>query len=349
MSPIAPDGVNRTIAMGDLNGDGIADAVVTWDIAAGLRNLSVALGARDGTFKPLAPLPLRLEPDALQLVDVDKDGRLDVVLSARTPGTTTTFLQVMLGKGDGTLAPAAEYPINDLSVTSLVPIQMVPAPHPPDLFLSGVVNGANVGVLMKNLGDGTFGAPTLMSKLGPRVLSADLNHDGVDDLVVVDATRLTLFLNDGYGQLLPKSDAALPSQSLSPSVAVGDLDGNGTLDIAVATTGPTGESPTIALAFTDGTGMVTNRIDVPSAFRLDALVVRDFDGDGRADILAHAPTTLGHTVVYQNLGQGQFAQSQTMAGVAIAAFESNGDNRLDLAYADLDTVSIGVRLNTCAP
>ena len=71
----------RAFAVGDLNRDGRPDlAVVGFDRAAATWVLRVGVGRGDGTFALMRPEPLPDIPVGVALADLNRDGRLDVVV-----------------------------------------------------------------------------------------------------------------------------------------------------------------------------------------------------------------------------------------------------------------------------
>lgn len=64
------------------------------------------------------------------------------------------------------------------------------------------------------------------------VATGDFDRDGHTDLVGAGEPELTIFLGDGEAQLVPAS--RVPGGEYPVDFAVADLNGNGTLDIAVA-------------------------------------------------------------------------------------------------------------------
>jgi hypothetical protein len=88
------------IAVGDVNGDGVLDLVVTNATPGDAADVSVLLGIKGGGFQSARNYTLgSLSNDAF-LVDMNKDGKLDLVEDGG----------IALGKGDGTFGPLKPFP-----------------------------------------------------------------------------------------------------------------------------------------------------------------------------------------------------------------------------------------------
>jgi hypothetical protein len=105
-------GVNYVVlATGDFNNDGKVDvfrgdAFPTYDNA---NNVGIYLGKGDGTLAD--PQSLYIPPPhdflGVALSDVNNDGKLDVILNS--PNSTDTFVDILLGNGDGTLQAPMQF------------------------------------------------------------------------------------------------------------------------------------------------------------------------------------------------------------------------------------------------
>ena len=108
-------GTQRTdyyVAVGDLNNDGNQDMAVLTE--GSIPAVALFLGRGDGTFRAGSVYNIATRaPDSIALADLNNDGNLDLIM-----GDGDTGLIIMLGNGDGTFQPFAEYPfrINSLKL-----------------------------------------------------------------------------------------------------------------------------------------------------------------------------------------------------------------------------------------
>jgi hypothetical protein len=143
------------IAVGDLDGDGILDIAVTDGIGSQIR---IFLGNGDGTFRAGAIYPAFF-PAAIQIADLNGDGKPDLVFLSETQPFLYTAVVVMLGNGDGTFRPATSY--QQFKEGAFIAVGDVNGDHMPDLVVADY-GGNAVGVLL-NTGLASFSPTTPVS------------------------------------------------------------------------------------------------------------------------------------------------------------------------------------------
>ena len=290
-APLVPnvdsgDGINA-FGVGDFNGDGITDLLVA-DEDTG--NLTVLLGKGDGTFTVGESMPY--PATSLVVADFNGDGKLDIAL----PGSPQPT--ILLGNGDGTF-PAAS-PVSPASPSHIDEYPVLAADFNGDGKIDLAVTGYNgttstpVTILLGN-GDGTFtAAPNQPPSTTSQVVAADVNGDGKIDLVALDVVGdiVTILLGNGDGTFTTAS--TFPTSSSAFSLTVGDFNGDGKPDLAVAgrTTYPN-RKVTIFVGNGDGTFAAGFDVD---AFP-ESLAAADFTGSGSSDLATFGFVLLGNLTI----------------------------------------------------
>jgi hypothetical protein len=131
-------------------------------------------------------------------------------------------------------------------------------------------------------------------------------------------------------------------------VAIGDLDGDGTPDLAVANF----FSNSVSVLLGNGDGTFQPRQNFATGVGPESVAIGDLDGDGTPD-LATANSNFSASSVSVLLGNGDgtfqtrqdFATGLRPASVAIG--DLDGDGTPDLAVANSNSNSVSVLLNRC--
>lgn len=317
------------VLVGDFNGDGKLDiATANQDLNGS--SVSVFLGSGDGTFQ--APITTSLGANAFGISagDFNGDGKLDLI-AAVVGGA----IEVIPGNGDGTFglpvttqvvtngtyyigSPLAVGDFNgDSKLDVAVPLNPV----------SGV-NGA-VAVLPGN-GDGSFKSPVIYPmQANSNIIAADVNHDGILDLVG-DGSGISVLLGNGDGTFKPEIDS---SQGTGyGDLVLGDFNGDGNLDAAVVA----GVfSPQLWICLGDGKGNFGGSGPYALPTTVGPLRVGDFNGDGALDV---ATVGVSRVSVLLGNGDGSFGPTSHILGVpgpqSAAVADFNNDGNLDLAIAE---------------
>jgi hypothetical protein len=133
---------------------------------------------------------------------------------------------------------------------------------------------------------------------------ADVNHDGHLDIVVANerSGTLTVLLGDGKGHFIQAKGSPVACGKNPNDLAVGDLNGDGNLDLVVANT----ETPYLTILLGDGKGGFTPSADSPfdthSYPHVHGVAVGDFNNDGKLDVVTDS---WGHNQILMFFGDGK--------------------------------------------
>jgi hypothetical protein len=249
-----------SVAVGDVNGDGKPDLIVANECVSSSNcanggGVSVLLGNGDGTFQTALTYELRGIADSVAVADVNGDGKLDLLVAnyclppISCGNDTSGTVAVLLGNGDGTFQSATNYSLGGYGQFSVTVADVNRDGKLDMLITSQCIHTkcggyGTVGVLLGN-GDGTFQRAVNYGSGGHSAFSvavADVNGDGKFDLLVTSECNIGKGCPHGVvGVLLGNGDGTFQTAvtydsggSIAWSLAVGDFNGDGKPDVAVA-------------------------------------------------------------------------------------------------------------------
>jgi len=350
-SPVTTGSYPTSVAVGDFNGDGIPDLAVVDQCGSDPScssdgTITILLGNGNGTFTATATSPATaINPTSVAVGDFNGDGNLDLAVANAGSHNVT----ILLGDGKGNFTATATSP-----ATGGIPYSVAVGDFNGDgnLDLAVANQGSNTVTILLGDGKGNFTATATSPATGYSPYSVavgDFNGDGIPDLAVANQCgsdefcnsngTITILLGNGDGTF---TAAASVATGYSPrSVALGDFNGDGKLDLAVANHcggDASCANGTISILLGNGNGTFTAAASPATGSGPSSVAVGDLNGDGKLDL---AVANFGSNAVTILLGDGTgnftatatpAATGGTPASVAVADF--NGDGRLDLAVAN---------------
>ncbi|MDO7850967.1 T9SS type A sorting domain-containing protein [Hymenobacter convexus] len=318
----------------------------------GLLAMSSAAHAQTAaTFAPAATYSTGTAslPYNVALGDLNNDGRLDLVTVNQGPETAG----ILLGQAGGGFGAAVAYSIGTNSRPVAVAVGDVNGDGNPDVVTSN--NGSNsVGVFV---GNGTGGlSPVVTYATGTSsspnsapayVALGDVNGDGRLDIVVANnlTASVGVLLGLGGGGFAAVTTYSTGVGSQPVGVALGDVNGDGRLDIVTGNSLP-GTVGVLLGQAGGGFGAVASYSDGLS--RPTTVALGDVNGDGRLDVLVDHETLNTVGVLLGQAGgglalAGTYSTGTNSMPTAAVLGDVNGDSQLDIVTV-LAAGSAGVLL-----
>lgn len=282
------------------------------------------------------------------LNDVNHDGHVDLV----TKHLTNRTVSVLLGDGHGRFERSAKCSMKLQFDPAWIAITNLNHGKTTALAVASKEKGSEIVRVFLNDEDGQFesvpksqfSVPASEYGYKPTLQFVDLNEDGKVDLISANGRRdaMEIYVGAAQNQFSLVSTVKLESGNTIRSFGIGDIDGDGHLDLVTTISGspPQQQPGRLMIRRGNGKGSFADAAAPPLLVPPDPNILRvaDLNGDGKCDIvLSHGRKNI--VTILLNDGKGSFAPGQTlqfeagMSAYAAALGDLNGDKYGDLVIS----------------
>ncbi|MBL7850121.1 MAG: VCBS repeat-containing protein [Cyclobacteriaceae bacterium] len=366
----------RSINIGDLDGDGLADMVVssqsgTTGIISVFRNTSTPGAITAGSFAPPFDLvKLGAEREGMSLADIDGDGKLEILAVDVINNRLSVYLNLST---PGTLNASSfdspqEFNVGILDAPTNVDVEDLDADGLPDVVTADF-NRDRITIVRNISSPGVIAfEPRFYILAGDGaadIAIRDLNNDRKPDLAIANELGNSVSVLEnvsvaGTLEVASFSAAVNFAVDVGPTkISIGDIDGDGSQDIITANLGT---SNTVSILRNILTGGPINPAAFASAVHFttagpnNSVELADLNGDGKIDIATAMPSVSPEIAVLQNASTpGNLVLNPFVgfdAGVntfEVALGDLDNDGMTDIATANNGDNSVSVlRFNTAS-
>jgi FG-GAP-like repeat/Bacterial Ig domain len=336
------------IVEGDFNMDGKPDVIMAGGTNGNTQNdLVLRLGNGDGTFQPPITIGQAGGPVDMAAVDLNNDGKLDLVALTQDLGSGTGTFEVFYGNGNGTFQSPVTY------ATSAMPYSMAVRDLNGDGY-ADIAVGDDIGqVEIWNNSDGksfVLAKEVLVNanqEHEGKVRAGQFNGNGIYSLAVANGLGVWVLWNDGKENFTSQE---LEGYQAPGDMNVGDLNQDGMDDIietwgcpSTSENGAPVGCASIDVFYGQGNNKFYKNTVVSNdkgLFAPSSPWAVDVNGDGVADIVAEETYTVNSQPgLYVWLGRPDGSYDQTaeawyptsMAAGSLVPGDFNRDGMMDFA------------------
>lgn len=324
---------------GDVNNDGNPDLVQT-DYNAHFPNTRIYLGNGAGGFTMLAKFETFVYALGLQILDVNNDGKMDIV-GVGTDGSLKRA-DILIGDGTGYFDSVIKYPV------AANPIDMVKGDFNEDgkidIALCHYAASNNVS-LYRGQGQGRFNSTATYSagQFPRQIITLDYNKDTHADLVTLNegtSSSISIFTGNGAGQFTLLTSIGVTATF--GRITAADFNNDTHTDFVVS-----GGTAANVITLITGTGSGFN---APAMINVSAEIydvkAADFDGNGNQDVAATFTNDSKFGVLFGN-GAGAFTEGPKYNAPRelIEVHDLNNDSKPDVMVHSGSTTGQDMMIN----
>ncbi len=357
------------VAICDVDGDGKPDVIVVNsndNTVSIFRNTSASGSITANSFAPKVDFATGSSPDFIATGDVDGDGKPDLVITNVNSNTVSVF------RNTSTSGSIAFAPKVDFSSTNPggVVICDIDGDGKPDIIVANASNNS-LSVFRNTSTSGTITTSSFAPKIDfttgsnpSDIVAGDMDGDGKPDLIVANTynNTVSVFRNTSTSGSITASSFALKVDITVGSnpwgLTIGDVDGDGKLDIVVANY----VSNTISvIRNTCVSGSITpssfaSKVDFTTGTNPQEVAITDVDGDSKSDIVvinnnSNSISVFKNTSTSGSITPSSFASkvdfttgSAPTNGIAIG--DVDGDGKPDIVITNSNSNTVSVFRNT---
>ncbi len=360
------------VAIGDLDGDGKADlavANINSNTLSVFRNTSSSGAITAGSFAVKVDFPTGTNPYSVAIGDLDGDGRADMAVTNLLSNTVSVFRNTGSSGAITSGSFAAKVDFTTGSEPWSVAIGDLDGDGKADMAVANFT-ATSVSVFRNTSSSGAITSGSFAARVnfttgsGPfSVAIGDLDGDGKADLAVANmsSSTVSVFRNTSISGAITAGSFAtrvnFTTGTFPYSVAMGDLDGDGKAEMAVANYSSNSLS---VFRNTSSSGAITSgsfaaRVDFATGTNPYSVAIGDLDGDSKAD-LAVANDGSSTVSVFRNTSSSGAITSGSFAAKVdfttgsnpylVAIGDLDGDGKADLAAANYGSNSVSVIRNS---
>lgn len=323
-------GTHRPITIKDLDNDSDLDIYKY----SSVDNFEMYINTASMSFSGIALTnAYDLTPDlfssqSVELTDIDNDGDLDVIEANLNHSN-----RIYTNDGNGQFI-ASNQPALTLMMNNSLSVKSADFDNDGDIDLVFANNGENT-VFINTAGAFANSGLTLGSNNSKSISVGDMNKDGKMDIVVVNSDTDPVIYHNNFTFNGLSFNSSLPNSNNkdSRSSQLGDVDGDGDLDLVVAN-----YNQANMIYLNTGSGVFNTSVALVGNRSSTDVALGDIDQDGDLDLIVANNNQANR--VFNNDGSGTFSDTNQTLGTSssreISLIDLDADGDLDLVETNFN-------------